>query len=95
MRWAAAYILSMYIPSGPDIAMQTARVFMNGNSQAVRLPKDFRFEEDEVVIKRVGHAIMLIPKRYAFDDLQALLQDIGPLDIERQQPDQAEERDFG
>ncbi len=75
--------------------MQTARVFMNGNSQAVRLPKDFRFEEDEVVIKRVGHAIMLIPKRYAFDDLQALLLDIGPLDIVREQPEQAEERAFG
>jgi len=75
--------------------MQTARVFMNGNSQAVRLPKDFRFEEDEVVIKRVGHTVMLIPKRYAYDDLQALLQDIGPLDIVREQPSQAEERDFG
>ena len=75
--------------------MQTARVFMNGNSQAVRLPKDFRFEEDEVVIKRVGHTVMLIPKRYAFDDLQALLRDIGPLDIVREQPEQAEEREFG
>ncbi len=75
--------------------MQTARVFMNGNSQAVRLPKDFRFEEEEVVIKRVGHTVMLIPKRYAFDDLQALLLDIGPLDIVREQPDHAEARDFG
>jgi len=74
--------------------MQTSRVFMNGNSQAVRLPKDFRFEEDEVVIKRVGHTVMLIPKRYAFDDLQAMLTDIGPLEIAREQPDQAEERKF-
>lgn len=74
--------------------MQTARVFMNGNSQAVRLPKEFRFDEEEVVIKRVGHTIMLIPKRYAFDDLKALLQDIGPMDLVRDQPEQAEERDF-
>ena len=65
---------------------------MNGNSQAVRLPKDFRFEEDEVVIKRVGHVVMLIPKRYAYDDLRAMLADIGPLDIIREQPDQVEER---
>lgn len=75
--------------------MQTSRVFMNGNSQAVRLPKDFRFEEDEVVIKRVGHTVMLIPKRYAFDDLQAMLAEIGPLEITREQPEQAEERAFG
>lgn len=75
--------------------MQTARAFMNGNSQAVRLPTDFRFEKDEVVIKRVGHSVMLIPKRYTYDDLQALLQDIGPLEIIRAQPEQAEERDFG
>lgn len=75
--------------------MQTARVFMNGNSQAVRLPKDFRFEDDEVVIKRIGNSVMLIPIRYALDDLQALLRDIGPLDIAREQPDEAEARDFG
>jgi antitoxin VapB len=74
--------------------MQTTRVFMNGNSQAVRLPKEFRFEEEEVVIKRVGHTILLIPKRYAFDDLKEMLQDIGPMDLVREQPDQAEERDF-
>ena len=74
--------------------MQTARIFLNGNSQAVRLPKEFRFEANEVVIKRVGHAVMLIPMHYAFDDLQALLLDIGPLDLERRQPAQAEERTF-
>ena len=36
--------------------MQTARLFINGNSQAFRLPKEFRFEGDEVVIKKVGNA---------------------------------------
>ena len=43
--------------------MTTAKLFMNGRSQAIRLPKEFRFEEDEeVLIKRMGDAIMLIPK---------------------------------
>jgi len=43
--------------------MTTAKLFMNGRSQAVRLPKEFRFEdEDEVLIKRMGDAIMLVPK---------------------------------
>jgi antitoxin VapB len=32
--------------------MQTARIFTNGNSQAVRLPKEFRFGDDEVIIKK-------------------------------------------
>lgn len=43
--------------------MTIAKLFMNGRSQAVRLPKEFRFEdEDEVIIKRMGDVVMLIPK---------------------------------
>jgi len=30
----------------------TAKVFMNGRSQAVRLPKEFRFDDDEVIVKQ-------------------------------------------
>ena len=41
--------------------METARLFKNGQSQAVRLPKDFRFEGEKVFIKRVGNAVVLIP----------------------------------
>jgi antitoxin VapB len=72
--------------------MQTARIFTSGNSQAVRLPKEFRFEEDEVVIKRVGRIVMLFPKTYRAEDLLATLQAIGPLDIARNQPQQTNER---
>ncbi|HQL72073.1 MAG: SpoVT / AbrB like domain protein [Planctomycetes bacterium ADurb.Bin126] len=39
-----------------------AKVFWNGASQAVRLPKEFRFEGDEVCVKRVGAAVILYPK---------------------------------
>ena len=43
--------------------MITAKLFMNGRSQAVRLPKEFRFDDgEEVLIKRMGDAIMLVPK---------------------------------
>jgi antitoxin VapB len=38
-----------------------AKVFKSGNSQAVRLPKEFRFEVDEVEITREGDAILLRP----------------------------------
>ncbi|MBI5442235.1 MAG: AbrB/MazE/SpoVT family DNA-binding domain-containing protein, partial [Deltaproteobacteria bacterium] len=44
--------------------MQTAKIFMNGRSQAVRLTKEFRFKGDEVVVKRVGDAVLLFPKQY-------------------------------
>jgi antitoxin VapB len=41
--------------------MNTAKLFMNGRSQAVRLPKEFRFDGDEVFIKKVGDVVILIP----------------------------------
>jgi antitoxin VapB len=42
--------------------MQTAKIFMNGRSQAVRLPKEFRLPGDDVFIKRLGNIVILIPK---------------------------------
>lgn len=42
--------------------METAKLFENGRSQAVRLPKEFRFTGDEVFVQRLGHAVMLYPK---------------------------------
>lgn len=42
--------------------MQEAKIFKNGQSQAVRLPKEFRFDGDSVFINRVGQAVFLISK---------------------------------
>ena len=42
--------------------MFTAKVFTSGGSQAVRLPKDCRFEDSEVLVNRVGRALILVPK---------------------------------
>lgn len=41
--------------------MRKAKLFQNGQSQAVRLPKEFRFSGDEVHIKKVGKAVVLLP----------------------------------
>jgi len=41
---------------------QTAKIFITGRSQAVRLPKAFRFDTDEVTIEKVGDAVVLRPK---------------------------------
>lgn len=67
--------------------MKTARLFQNGQSQAVRLPKEFRFEDDYVYIKKSGNVVILIP---AHDSWQSL---VGSLDkfsddfmMERKQP---------
>lgn len=43
--------------------MQTAKVFQTGGSQAVRIPKEFRFEESEVFIKKTDEGVLLIPKQ--------------------------------
>ena len=54
--------------------MKTAKLFKNGQSQAVRLPKEFRFEGDEVFIKKSGANVVLIPRAVSWDAL------IGSLD---------------
>lgn len=41
----------------------TTKLFYNGRSQAVRLPKEYRFDEKEVTITKVGGIVMLIPKK--------------------------------
>lgn len=40
----------------------TAKVFENGRNQAVRLPKEYRFNTDEVAVNRIGDIVMLMPK---------------------------------
>ena len=67
--------------------MHTAKLFQHGRSQAVRLPDEFRFEGSEVLIHRVGNAVVLLPKN---GNWQALLESLDrfPDDFmeERQQP---------
>ena len=47
--------------------METAKLFVNGQSQAVRLPKEYRFSGNEVYIQKVGNAVMLFPKERAWE----------------------------
>ena len=48
--------------------IQTAKIFMNGRSQAVRLPKEFRFDTDEIYISKQGQNIILSAKKPTWDD---------------------------
>lgn len=52
----------IYIIARMVVDMETAKIFENGRSQAVRLPKKYRFLGDEVFILRIGHAVVLLPK---------------------------------
>lgn len=47
---------------------QTAKLFMNGRSQAVRLPQEFRFEGKEVYIYKEGDQVILSPKSKSWED---------------------------
>ena len=49
--------------------MKTAKIFQNGQSQAVRLPKEFRFQDDHVYVKKSGNIVMLIPVQDAWESL--------------------------
>lgn len=67
--------------------MKTAKLFQNGGSQAVRLPKEFRFEGKEVFIKRMGNVVLLIPVQDPWLPLMESLQDFSEDFMDkRQQP---------
>lgn len=57
--------------------METAKLFKNGQSQAVRLPKNCRFEGDRVFVKRVGNGVLLLPYREPWDTLFESLDDFS------------------
>jgi antitoxin VapB len=42
--------------------MQTTRVFKSGNSQAIRIPKEYQVDEEELIINKVGNTLILFPK---------------------------------
>jgi antitoxin VapB len=71
----------------------TAKLFKTGRSQAVRLPKEFRFEGTEVLIQRVGNSVVLTPKENRWDTMLASLE-MFEGSLERNQP-AAQERDWG
>lgn len=47
--------------------MQTAKLFENGRSQAVRLPKDCRFEGQEMYVHKIGNIVLLLPKENSWE----------------------------
>ncbi|GAB4223914.1 MAG: AbrB/MazE/SpoVT family DNA-binding domain-containing protein [Gammaproteobacteria bacterium] len=69
--------------------MKKAKLFQNGQSQAVRLPEEFCFEGTDVFIKKVGNVTVLIPTESAWESLFSSLKKFS-VDFmqERTQPTQ-------
>jgi antitoxin VapB len=68
--------------------MKTAKIFQNGQSQAVRLPKEFRFDDSEVFIKKTGNVVHLIPRTDSWNILFDSLHKFSPDFLsERVQPE--------
>lgn len=64
--------------------VEVAKVFMNGQSQAVRLPKAFRVDTDEVFIMRENGRIVLVPKpKMTWDEYFQSAENFPDFDVER------------
>ena len=60
--------------------VDTAKIFTTGRSQAVRLPKAFRFSTSEVTIERQGDAVILRPKLDSATWAQQVLEAVAAFD---------------
>lgn len=57
--------------------MITAKVFKSGNSQAIRLPKEYRLESDEIFLNRIGNVLIIIPKDDPWSIFSQGIKEIG------------------
>ena len=56
-----------------EVNMKKAKIFQNGQSQAVRLPKEFRFSGKEVLVQKFGNGILLLPTNKPWDTFKMSL----------------------
>lgn len=75
--------------------MRTAKIFPNGRSQAVRLPKEFHFDTDEVFIAKLGEAVVLFPREKTWEVFaESLSEFTDDFMTDRAQPAEAQRRRF-
>lgn len=74
--------------------MDTAKIFINGRSQAVRLPKKYRFKTDSVLIFKRGNEIILKEKKDSWDDFFAEPSVFGEDYLSERDNLPPQERDF-
>ena len=85
----------MYYIYLDTIHMKTAKLFQNGQSQAVRLPKEFRFDGDFVYVKKSGKAVILLPSAGSWDSLfESLGKFSDDFPADRNQPESQDREAF-
>lgn len=73
-----------------------AKLFMSGHSQAVRLPKALRFEGSEVIAKRFGNGVLLLPVDAPWEVMKEAITEFEPgFELQREQPEQQTRQDLG
>jgi len=73
--------------------MNTAKIFKTGRSQAVRLPKECRFDADEVYVAKVDDMVILYPRKKGWDILErGIRRFTDDFMAGRNQPAEADER---
>jgi antitoxin VapB len=74
--------------------MNRAKIFKNGDSQAIRLPKEFRFKGKEVYIRKEGNNVIISPIDDSVDRLWKTINSLSDdFKIERNQPKTFEKRE--
>src|SRR5271156_1458487 len=73
------YIIDIYHPGSQIKDKATAKRFMHGRSQAVRLPKEFRLPGKEVRVRRMGRGVLLEPLERSIEDIKAVFTEIDRL----------------
>jgi antitoxin VapB len=83
-------IIDIYQNRERSIAMTTtAKLFQSGRSQAVRLPKALRFEGEEVIARRFGNGVLLLPMDAPWQLLREAVDEFEPgFELQREQPSQ-------
>ena len=74
--------------------LMTAKVFKNGRSQAIRLPKECRVDSEEVYIEKIGQSLIIVPKNKSkWDIMRKALESLEGFDFDRNQPE-VQQRDL-
>ena len=74
--------------------MLTAKIFENGRSQAVRLPKECRFSSDEVLVNKIGDIVILLPKSSNWDSFAATIDMFSDDFMDDKREDSLQEREI-
>jgi antitoxin VapB len=74
--------------------MEKAKLFMNGKSQAVRLPKKYRFNSDEVIIKECPGGVMLIDPKKSWDLFEKSIRGFSDDFMDEREPIKLQEREI-